>query len=61
MFGWQYWTPTLAPPLEAQPKMPTDRWRQLLEERLHEAITVLGWIPGVQGFIVAGSLGPFSA
>jgi predicted nucleotidyltransferase len=37
--------------------MPTDRWRQLLDERLHEAITVLGWIPGVQGFIVAGSLG----
>ena len=36
---------------------PTDRWRQLLDERLHEAITVLGQTPGVHGLIVAGSVG----
>jgi hypothetical protein len=36
---------------------PTDRWRQLLDERLREAVTLLGRIPGVHGFIVAGSLG----
>jgi predicted nucleotidyltransferase len=36
---------------------PTDRWRQLLDERLHEAVTVLGQTPGVHGLIVAGSLG----
>jgi hypothetical protein len=37
--------------------MPTGRWKQLLDERLHEAISVLGRIPGVHGFIVAGSVG----
>jgi predicted nucleotidyltransferase len=36
---------------------PTGRWRQLLDERLHEAVAVLGRVPGVHGFIVAGSLG----
>jgi predicted nucleotidyltransferase len=36
---------------------PTDRWKQLLDERLREAITVLGQTPGVHGFIVAGSVG----
>jgi predicted nucleotidyltransferase len=36
---------------------PTDRWKQLLDQRLHEAITVLGQIPGVHGFIVGGSVG----
>ena len=37
--------------------MPTDRWRRLLDERLAEAITVLGTVPGVHGLIVGGSLG----
>jgi predicted nucleotidyltransferase len=37
--------------------MPADRWRQLLDERVTEAISVLGRIPGVHGFIVAGSVG----
>lgn len=36
---------------------PTVRWKQLLDERLHEAITVLGQTPGVHGLIVAGSVG----
>ena len=36
---------------------PTDRWKQLLDERLHEAITVLGQTPGLHGLIVAGSVG----
>ena len=36
---------------------PTDRWKQLLDERLHEAVTVLGQTPGVHGLIVAGSVG----
>lgn len=36
---------------------PTDRWKQLLDQRLHEAVTVLGRIPGVHGFIVGGSVG----
>jgi predicted nucleotidyltransferase len=36
---------------------PTDRWKQLLEQRLHEAITVLGQTPGLHGLIVAGSVG----
>ena len=36
---------------------PTDRWRQLLDQRLHEATTVLGQTPGVHGLIVAGSVG----
>jgi hypothetical protein len=37
--------------------MPTDRWRQLLQERLAEAVTVLGAVPGVHGLIVGGSMG----
>jgi predicted nucleotidyltransferase len=36
---------------------PTTRWRQLLDDRLHEAVTVLGRIPGVHGLIVGGSVG----
>ncbi|GAB1690060.1 nucleotidyltransferase domain-containing protein [Krasilnikovia sp. M28-CT-15] len=36
---------------------PTARWRQLLDQRLQEAVTVLGRIDGVQGFIVGGSVG----
>ena len=36
---------------------PTPRWKQLLEDRLGEAVNVLGTIPGVHGFIVGGSLG----
>ncbi|GIM90599.1 nucleotidyltransferase domain-containing protein [Paractinoplanes toevensis] len=36
---------------------PTDRWRQLLDERLREAVAVLGQTPGVHGLIVAGSIG----
>lgn len=36
---------------------PTDRWKQLLDQRLHEAITVLGQTPGLHGLIVAGSVG----
>ncbi|MGN9906023.1 nucleotidyltransferase domain-containing protein [Phytohabitans sp. LJ34] len=36
---------------------PTDRWRQLIDDRLDEAITVLGQTPGLHGLIVAGSLG----
>jgi len=36
---------------------PTDRWRQLLDDRLHEAVTLLGQGPGVHGLIVGGSVG----
>ncbi|GAA2349827.1 nucleotidyltransferase domain-containing protein [Dactylosporangium salmoneum] len=36
---------------------PTDRWKQLLEQRLHEAVNVLGQTPGLHGLIVAGSVG----
>jgi predicted nucleotidyltransferase len=36
---------------------PSGRWQQLLEQRLQEAITVLGQTPGVHGLIVAGSIG----
>ncbi|GAA4680393.1 nucleotidyltransferase domain-containing protein [Streptomyces youssoufiensis] len=36
---------------------PTPRWKQLLDDRLAEAINVLGAIPGVHGLIVGGSLG----
>jgi predicted nucleotidyltransferase len=35
----------------------TDRWKQLLDERLQEAVTVLGQTPGLHGLIVAGSVG----
>ncbi|MBU2666628.1 nucleotidyltransferase domain-containing protein [Actinoplanes bogorensis] len=37
--------------------MHSDRWRQLIDDRLDEAITVLGRIPGVRGFLVGGSVG----
>jgi predicted nucleotidyltransferase len=36
---------------------PTGRWRHLLDERLREAVTLLGQTPGVHGIIVAGSVG----
>lgn len=36
---------------------PTDRWKQLLDERLQEAIAVLRQTPGLHGLIVAGSVG----
>ncbi|GAB2616146.1 hypothetical protein Aab01nite_28830 [Paractinoplanes abujensis] len=32
-------------------------WRELKEDRLREAITVLGRVPGVRGFLIGGSLG----
>ncbi|MBL7261957.1 nucleotidyltransferase domain-containing protein [Paractinoplanes lichenicola] len=37
--------------------MHSERWRELKEDRLHEAITVLGRVPGVRGFLIGGSLG----
>jgi predicted nucleotidyltransferase len=36
---------------------PTRRWRELLQERLDEAIAVLGAVPGVRGLIIGGSMG----
>ncbi|WP_328907487.1 nucleotidyltransferase domain-containing protein [Streptomyces sp. NBC_00234] len=36
---------------------PTPRWRQLLDERLTEAVNMLGAVPGMHGLIVGGSLG----
>jgi predicted nucleotidyltransferase len=36
---------------------PSERWRQLLDQRLHEATDLLGQTPGLHGLIVAGSLG----
>ncbi|MCY1142190.1 nucleotidyltransferase domain-containing protein [Actinoplanes sp. Pm04-4] len=36
---------------------PSPRWRQLIDERTQEAVTVLGEIPGVHGFVVGGSVG----
>lgn len=33
------------------------RWRQLLEERLEEAIAALSSVPGVRGLVLAGSIG----
>ncbi|UCM91271.1 nucleotidyltransferase domain-containing protein [Streptomyces marincola] len=36
---------------------PTSRWKQLLDDRLVEAVNVLGAIPGVHGLIVGGSVG----
>lgn len=36
---------------------PTDRWRQLIDQRLQEAIRILGQTPGLHGLIVAGSVG----
>src|SRR5262249_32383831 len=35
----------------------TTRWRQLLDERLAEAISTFGAVPGVRGLILAGSVG----
>jgi predicted nucleotidyltransferase len=35
----------------------TTRWRQLLDERLLEAISSLGAVPGVRGLVLAGSVG----
>lgn len=42
---------------QAQGVKPTDRWRRLIDDRLAEAVTVLGQTPGLHGLIVAGSLG----
>jgi predicted nucleotidyltransferase len=36
---------------------PTPRWKQLLDDRLTEAVNVLGAVPGVHGLIIGGSLG----
>ncbi|GIE98818.1 nucleotidyltransferase domain-containing protein [Paractinoplanes rishiriensis] len=36
---------------------PSPRWRELIEERLDEAVAVLGRVPGVHGLIVGGSVG----
>lgn len=33
------------------------RWRQLLEERLEEAVAALSSVPGVRGLVLAGSVG----
>ncbi len=33
------------------------RWRQVLEERLEEAIATLSAVPGVRGLVLAGSVG----
>ena len=38
-------------------RQPSDRWRELKHDRLREAVTVLGRLPGVHGFLVGGSLG----
>jgi predicted nucleotidyltransferase len=37
--------------------MRVQRWKELLDERLHEAVTVLGTVPGIRGFLVGGSVG----
>jgi len=34
-----------------------DRWRELLEERLEEAVAALRSVPGVRGLVVGGSIG----
>jgi hypothetical protein len=34
-----------------------DRWRELLEERLEEAVAALGSVPAVRGLVVGGSIG----
>jgi predicted nucleotidyltransferase len=36
---------------------PTERWRELLEQRRDEAVGVLGAVPGVRGLVVGGSMG----
>jgi hypothetical protein len=33
------------------------RWRHLLDERLHEAVSALGVVPGVRGLVLGGSVG----
>src|SRR5262245_16877926 len=33
------------------------RWRQILDERLEEAIAALSSVPGVRGLVLAGSVG----
>lgn len=35
----------------------TTRWRQLLDERLAEAISTLSAVPGIRGLVLAGSVG----
>ena len=36
---------------------PTTRWRELLEDRVAEAVGFLGRAPGVHGFLIGGSVG----
>ncbi|WP_328473866.1 nucleotidyltransferase domain-containing protein [Actinoplanes sp. NBC_00393] len=36
---------------------PSQRWQELLAERLQEALSVLAGTPGVHGFLVGGSVG----
>jgi predicted nucleotidyltransferase len=36
---------------------PTTRWRQILNERLAEAISTLGAVVGIRGLVLAGSVG----
>ena len=36
---------------------PSERWRELLDQRLAEAVADLGAVPGVRGLIVCGSIG----
>jgi hypothetical protein len=36
---------------------PGGRWRELLDQRLAEAVADLGAVPGVRGLIVCGSIG----
>jgi predicted nucleotidyltransferase len=36
---------------------PSGRWRELLDQRLAEAVTELASVPGVRGLVVGGSLG----
>jgi hypothetical protein len=36
---------------------PSGRWRELLDQRLAEAVADLGAVPGVRGLIVCGSIG----
>jgi hypothetical protein len=40
---------------------PSGRWRELLDQRLAEAVTELAAVPGVRGLVVGGSLGRASA
>jgi hypothetical protein len=36
---------------------PSGRWRELLDQRLAEAVTELAAVPGVRGLVIGGSLG----